>query len=449
MFTIITLCSLGVFLSLNSAVDSHHVNYVKTKIASGFNVPTDFVFTPDGRTFVAEKGGPVKVIKNGAVLTQPLINLNVDNTGEKGVLGIVLDPDYANNKYVYIYYVNANPLEIRVSRFTENNDQVVTGSELVLLKSTQVLNSNHHAGTLRFGGDGKLWITVGNNSISSNAQDLSNIHGKILRINRDGSIPSDNPFGTAIWAYGLRNPFRFSFLPDGRPIIGDVGEAAWEEINIGTKGGNYGHPGQEGICASCPYVNPVFAYPHNNSSASVTGGFVAGTDYYFGDYALGFIKRLKFDSQYSSVVEEDMVDAQAGSVVEMLPGANNSFYFLTIFPGDLYKMTPTSEGQPPMAKLSASPVSGNAPLTVNFSSEGSSDPAGKPLTYKWDFGDGATSTEKNPVYTYNNVGKFTARLKVNNGIFDSIEETVDIHAGNFAPEVTINSPNANSPPVTN
>lgn len=441
---IIILCSLGIFLSFQSKVKSHNRFFVKTKVAAGLDMPTDFVFTSDNRIFVTEKSGAVKVIKNGAVLTEPFINLNVDNTGERGVLGIEPDPHFHENHYLYIYYVNANPLEIRVSRFTESDDKVVQGSEVILLKSTQVLNPNHHAGTLRFGPDDKLWITVGNNSVSGNSQDLSNIHGKILRINSDGSIPSDNPFNSAIWAYGLRNPFRFNFLPDGRPIIGDVGEAAWEEIDIGVKGGNYGFPAQEGPCDSCPYINPIYSYAHDNTSASVTGGFASGQNYYFGDYAQGFIKKIEFDPQYTSVTEEEVVDDEAGTVVEILPGINNSFYFLTIFPGELFLMTPTSQGQAPTAVLSANPTFGDAPLSVNFSLEGSSDPAGKPLTYFWDFGDGSTSTEKNPVHTYNNVGKYTARLKVNNGIFDSIEESVDIHVGNFAPEVIINFPAENS-----
>src|SRR3989344_6414320 len=168
-------------------------NFVKTQIAQGFSAPTAFTQTPDERILVLEKGGKAKIVKNGQIQGE-YISLPVDSDGERGLLGIALDPQYSTNNFVYLYYTNNSPLEIRVSRFTETGGVLDKSTEVILLKSSQSLNLQHHSGTVRFGPDGKLWITTGNNTVSSNSQDLSNIHGKILRINKDGTIPSDNPF---------------------------------------------------------------------------------------------------------------------------------------------------------------------------------------------------------------------------------------------------------------
>jgi glucose/arabinose dehydrogenase len=452
VLSVFLLFALFTYFPTSSEVKALPGSFEKSKIAEGFNTPTDFAFSPDGRIYVLEKGGAIKLLKNGQTLNYATLPVNSD--GERGLLGIALDPNFASNKYIYIYYVRNDPLEIRVSRFIENGDSLNLASETVLLKSSQPLNLNHHSGTVRFGPDGKLWITIGNNSISSNSQDLSNIHGKVLRINKDGTIPSDNPFASSgnikkeIYSYGLRNPFRFNFLQDGRVIVGDVGEGSWEEINVLVKGGNFGHPHQEGICSNCPYINPIYAYPHNNQSASVTGGTVyTGSafpseykgNYFFADYSLGFIKRLILDSG-GNLIEEKSFDDTAGTVVELLQGGDGNLYFLTIFPGELYKVRFTSDNIAPTAKISANKTSGALPLSINFSSNGSSDPENKPLNYKWNFGDGTTSTEANPTKVYSNSGKFSAKLIVNDGSKDSEPVTLEIHAGNNAPQINFISP---------
>jgi glucose/arabinose dehydrogenase len=214
---------------------------------------------PDGRIFVAQQGGALRVVKNGALLTQPFLTVSVNSSGERGLLGIAFDPNFATNSFVYVYYTtSASPIHNRVSRFTAsaaNADVAAAGSEVQILNLPNLSSAtNHNGGAIHFGTDGKLYIAVGENANSSNAPSLTTTLGKILRINPDGSIPSDNPFfsqttgmNQAIWARGLRNPFTFAFDPtNSRMHINDVGEVTWEEVNQGVAGSNYGWPATEG-----------------------------------------------------------------------------------------------------------------------------------------------------------------------------------------------------------
>ena len=213
-------------------------------------------FAPDGRLFVCEQGGRLRVIKNGVLLATPFVTVSTDSSGERGLLGIAFDPDFANNQFVYAYYTATTPtLHNRVSRFTANGDVAVPGSETIILDLNNLSSAdNHNGGAMHFGIDGKLYIAVGENANPPNAQTLSNLLGKMLRINADGSIPTDNPFfntasgvNRAIWALGLRNPFTFTVQPGtGRIFINDVGQDTSEEINDGIAGSNYGWPVTEG-----------------------------------------------------------------------------------------------------------------------------------------------------------------------------------------------------------
>ena len=165
---------------------------------------------------------------------------------------MAFDPAFATNQFVYIYYTATTPaLHNRISRFTANGDVAVAGSETVILDLNNLSSAtNHNGGALAFGPDGKLYAAVGENANGANAQSMDNLLGKMLRINKDGTIPTDNPFFTsatginrAIWALGLRNPFTFAFNPAGTELfINDVGQNTWEEINDGVAGANYGWP---------------------------------------------------------------------------------------------------------------------------------------------------------------------------------------------------------------
>src|SRR4051812_8193351 len=184
-------------------------------VAGGMTRPVAMDFAPDGRIFVTEQPGDVRVIKDGQLLPTPFVTLNVSSTGERGVLGITLDPNFSQNHFVYVYYTATTPVvHNRVSRFTASGNVAVAGSEKVLLDLDPLSNAtNHNGGAIHFGPDGKLYVSQGENANPPNAQTLSNRFGKILRINSDGSIPTDNPFfnsaagdNRSIWAMGLRNP---------------------------------------------------------------------------------------------------------------------------------------------------------------------------------------------------------------------------------------------------
>ncbi|HEX5166762.1 MAG TPA: PQQ-dependent sugar dehydrogenase, partial [Thermomicrobiales bacterium] len=297
-------------------------------VASGFMQPTDLVEPHDGtgRLFVVERLGLVRVIKSGQVLDEPFLDLTgmVSNgTWEQGLLGIAFHPDFAHNG---IFFVTSSPApdEWRLERYVVSSDpnRADPASAQTVL-SFDHPGGNHYGGKIVFGDDGYLWISVGDGGGGydqyGNAQNLDSLLGKILRIDVDRgdpyAIPADNPFvGTSgarpeIWAYGLRNPWRFSFdRLTGDLYIGDVGETTWEEVNFepaGSPGGrNYGWPQMEGMscsqvapdCDPSLYVLPISQHGRDDGCA-VTGGYVYRGDetsplwgtYVFADYCNGTI----------------------------------------------------------------------------------------------------------------------------------------------------------------
>jgi glucose/arabinose dehydrogenase len=251
--------------------------------ASLSGAPTAMEFSPDGRLFICLQTGQVRIIKNGSLLATPFLSLSVDSSGERGLLGIAFDPNFFTNHYVYVYYtVPTFPIHNRVSRFTAAGDVTAPGSEVVILNLDNLSSAtNHNGGALHFGPDGKLYIGVGENANGANAQTLSNLLGKVLRINSNRSIPTDNPFynsatgnNRAIWAFGLRNPFTFAFQPGTtRMFINDVGESTYEEINDGIAGSNYGWPVTEGPTNNPSFRSPIYFYQHDIGCAIVGGAF--------------------------------------------------------------------------------------------------------------------------------------------------------------------------------
>jgi glucose/arabinose dehydrogenase len=286
--------------------------FSESLVAEGLSDPTAMALAPDGRLFICEQGGQLRVVSNGVLLSQPFATLTVNAEGERGLLGVTFDPAFETNHFVYVYYTATTPVvHNRVSRLTANGDEAVPGSEEVILELDEA-NSDliHNGGALHFGPDGKLYVAVGDNSEPSNAQSLSTRFGKLLRINSDGTIPPDNPFGgvavgenQAIWALGLRNPFTFAIQPgSGRVLINDVGWVTFEEINEGLAGANYGWPDTEGPTDDPRFTAPLHAYGHEVGCA-VTGGafynpenvpfpFAYHGSYFFADLCNGWIRRL-------------------------------------------------------------------------------------------------------------------------------------------------------------
>jgi glucose/arabinose dehydrogenase len=295
-------------------------NFARSQVVGGLVNPTTMEFAPDGRLFVAEQRGTLRVVKAGGTLATFLnISGRVDSAGERGLLGVAFDPNFSNNHYVYLYFTHmatsTTLAHNRVIRVTANGNRVREGSEKLILRLNNLSSAtNHNGGAIHFGRDGKLYVGVGDNANGANAQSLRNLKGKMLRINKDGTIPRDNPLydratGTnrTIWALGLRNPFSFAIQPHTHKMfINDVGEARWEEINRGVAGANYGWPRYEGPESDPRYRNPVFAYRHgstNTTGCAITGGaFYNPTtrqfpsshvgDYFFADLCSGWIREL-------------------------------------------------------------------------------------------------------------------------------------------------------------
>src|SRR5882762_8594737 len=169
--------------------------FQETLVASGISSPTAMEFAPDGRLFVAEQAGHLRVIKNGSLLPTDFVTLSVTSNSERGLLGIAFDPNFATNGFVYLYYTRAaSPIKNRVSRFTasvSNPDVAQANSELVILDNIASDAGNHNGGAIHFGLEGKLYVAVGDGGAdSSNSQSLGTLSGKLLRLNSNGTIPS-------------------------------------------------------------------------------------------------------------------------------------------------------------------------------------------------------------------------------------------------------------------
>jgi len=307
-------------------------------VAGGLALPV-FVTSPPGdssRLFVVLQRGPIRIIRNDTLLPDPFLDLTglVATGGEQGVLGLAFDPRYATNGRFFVHFTDLAG-DTRVVRYTVSPDPDVAspnGADTILALDQPF--ANHNGGMIVFGPDGHLYIGLGDGGSGgdpqNNAQTLTTLLGKILRIDVSGAsgytIPPDNPFAHStsarpeIWALGLRNPWRFSFdRLTGEMYIGDVGQAAAEEIDIqpaGAGGRNYGWRVMEGFgcrvagCTGGGFTPPVHAYPHTDG-CSVTGGYVyrAGDlpalegHYLYADFCDGWIKSFRWTG--SRIAEHD------------------------------------------------------------------------------------------------------------------------------------------------
>jgi len=383
------------FYGAASHAASVPTGFVDAPFVSGLNSSTAMQFAPDGRLFVCEQGGKLRVVANGVLLPTPFVQLTVNNSGERGLLGVAFDPNFTTNNFVYLYYTATSPnIHNRVSRFTANGNVAVPGSERVILELNALSDAkNHNGGAIHFGNDGKLYVAVGDNANGANAQTLANLLGKILRINRDGTIPTNNPFysvasgvNRAIWAHGLRNPFTIAFQPPtGRLFINDVGQNTWEEINDGVAGANYGWPNAEGPSADPSDTDPFYAYQHASGSCAITGGAFYDPpvvqfpgdylgDYFFADYCAGWIRRLDVGSGTAS----DFANGIA-SPVDLKVGPDGAIYYLARDDNLVGRISYAAAEAPSITVQPASvTVAVGQPANFSVGAAGSA-----PLTYRW------------------------------------------------------------------
>jgi glucose/arabinose dehydrogenase/PKD repeat protein len=477
--------------------EDHQV--VDPTAATGAASPDGIAYEPgSGALFILEKGdgssaGSARLRRRDAVtgvVTTALTISCLDSVGERGLLGIAFDPDYLvpgnASRFVYLYYTRSagssgSLCEVAnvsagsynwVVRYAESGG-VLTG-EQVLLRGPALGSVDHQSGTIRVAADKTLFISMGDNATRGDplpkARDLSDLRGKILRINRDGSIPADNPFvGQAgkrpeIWAWGLRNPFRIG-VDDatGTLYIGDVGENTWEEIDAGIPGADYGWPCFEGpaalVACSPPPVGdtkPIYAYDHTVGNAVIGGPVYRATAfpleyqgaYFFGDYGSAWIHRGRIGSDGSIADVENFLDGAFG-VTDLAVSPAGCLTWVGITGQGVHDVCYVggTNGQP-VARAGAAPISGLSPLSVQFDGTASTDPDQDPLSFSWSFGDATTSTAPAPLKTYSGNGVRLATLTVNDGrgAANSTDAAppLRIVVGNRAPSATVTSPQAGS-----
>ncbi len=422
-------------------------------VTDGLANPTAMAFAPDGRLFITEQGGRVRVVQNGVLRPEPVIELTVDSQAERGICGIAIDPQFQNTNLIYLYYaVPGDPGHNRVSRFTLNGNAVVSGSEQVLLDIDPVVYGQfHNGGAMHFGPDGKLYVAVGDHLWAVSAQDPDSPWGKLLRMNPDGTIPTDNPFPTGsnarrlTWAMGLRNPFTFTFQPTtGRLFVNDVGNVSWEEINDATQPGqNFGWPEVEGPADNPAFVQPVYAYGHADAGdglgCAITGGafFNPATTnyptewtgrYFYVDYCNWWINYL--DLSGPTAVRGSFATDIPASPLGLLVSPGGDLMYLSRDLGKLYRVV-YNAGQAPV--VTAQPVSVSA-FEGQSATFGVSVAGASPLTYKWQFNGDDVVGANGPTYTIPAVSSATVggyRVIVSNDYGSDTSQTATLISRGF------------------
>ncbi len=361
---------------------------VATTVVSGLREPTALAILPDARLVVLEKNGTVRLwTPSRGLLPSPILTLPTCTVSEMGLLGVVADPAFASNGYLYLYVTNppgGDPRRCaegsqagrrnRVVRVTLAGDTVDPASLVVLLDGIRTDNTNHDGGGLRIGPDGALYVGVGDTGIgdggppgaSTNpyAHDLGSLEGKILRLALDGAPAPGNPFlGTGgaadyVYAYGFRNPFRFDFDPQtGLLWVGDVGQDAFEEIDVVEPGDDLGWPRCEARepADECPgnSVPPVYVYSHQDDEASVTGGtFDASGAYVFADFVFDLVWRLGLTADRRDVVgPPEVLVRNAGGPSDFQRGPDGAVWYVAYLAGEVVRLAAGDDG--PSAKCTA------------------------------------------------------------------------------------------------
>ncbi len=351
-------------------------------VVEGLEIPWALAFTPDGRMLVTERPGRIRVIQDGQLLEQPMAVLDVGSVSEAGLMGIAVDPDFAGNGHIYVCYTyrgdsgglfnlrGSGGLFNRVARLTESGGRA--GDLQVLLDHIPAAR-NHNGCRMRFGPDGKLYVTMGDAQSAGDAQSLDSLSGKILRLERDGSVPADNPFpGSYIYSYGHRNPQGLDWHPEtGDLFITEHGPSEDDEINILEAGGNYGWPQVTGFSSNADYLDPILAFTPTIALAGAafySGESLAASwdgDFIFANLKGSHLRRIRLEPpEFRSVSSQQILFLEEfGRLRAVAMGPDGYIYFSTSnrdgrgrpFPGDdrILRLIPEDSGPPLLVRATA------------------------------------------------------------------------------------------------
>ncbi|MFE6158140.1 ThuA domain-containing protein [Streptomyces sp. NPDC056486] len=538
--------------------------YEKTALDDNTADPMELDVAKDGKVFYVQRSGEVKIFDPKSHSTSTAGKLDVYTGGEDGLVGMELDPKFATNRWIYLYYAPASAKDDvnRLSRFTVKKDNTLDlASEKKLLdvpayRDRTFPEPGHTGGAVEFGPNGTLYLGVGDDTppnldpnwqgyapldwrpgkqmldAARTAGNTNDLRGKILRIkptDKGGyTIPKGNLFAKGkaktrpeIYAMGFRNPFRFTVDPktgyvhasDYGPDRGapetNRGPEGLVEYNVIKKAGNFGWPfchgnnqayapynpdtqevgakfdctkptnpspnntglkdlptisqpeiwygygeskefPEMGAGGSAPMSGPVYHYDAKNPSKTKFPAYFEGASFFY-EWARDSVKEIRFDKDGKLLKINDFLkSAKFAKPMDMTFGPDGSLYVLewgSEFGGGnndsgLYRIDYAQGQRTPLAQAKASATNGPTPLKVDFSSEGSKDPDGDPLTFAWDFDGNGTydSTEANPSHTYETKGDFNAQLKITDSTGKSGYANVPVTAGNTAPKVKIETP---------
>jgi glucose/arabinose dehydrogenase len=307
-------------------------------IAQGLQAPRSIDISKDGRIFVSEKRGSIRVVDNGTLLTEPVGDIKAENIGDAGLLGLTLHPNFTQNHLFYVYYTYSNGTGLfnKVLMLEESNNRIIDSKTIL----DGIPGDDYRdGGRIKFGPDGKLYVSTGDASIPELSQDLDSLAGKILRINEDGTIPHDNPFSNSpVYAYGFRNVQGLAWAPNsGALYSSDQGGAGNDEINLISPGKNYGWPHEE--CNSSDdednrYTPPILCF---NPSLEPSGIAFAFSN------KLGYQNHLIVATLKGSHLRD--IDFDSGSQNTILVGYGRIIDLVESEDGSIYVLTSNTDGR--------------------------------------------------------------------------------------------------------
>ena len=307
-------------------------------IAEGLQAPRSIDISKDGRIFVSEKRGSIRVVDNGTLLTEPVGDIKAENIGDAGLLGLTLHPNFTQNHLFYVYYTYSNSTGLfnKVLMLTESNNRIIDSKTIL---DGIPGDEYRDGGRIKFGPDGKLYVSTGDASIPELSQDLDSLAGKILRTNEDGTIPQDNPFSNSpVYAYGFRNVQGLAWAPNsGALYSSDQGGAGNDEINLISPGKNYGWPHEE--CNSSDdddnrYTPPVLCF---NPSLEPSGIAFAFSN------KLGYQNHLIVATLKGSHLRD--IDFDSGSQNTILVGYGRIIDLVESEDGSIFVLTSNTDGR--------------------------------------------------------------------------------------------------------